>query len=46
MAKYICFKCRFALEIEDVNQPIVCPKCSGRIFFKEPAPIKRVVNAI
>ena len=46
MAKYVCFKCGTTIDITDVNKPLVCPKCSGRIFFKQPAPVKRVVDAI
>ena len=46
MATYICFKCGARIEIEDVNKPLSCPRCSGKIFFKEVAPIKRRIKAI
>ncbi len=46
MALYVCFHCRTEIDIKDANANIVCPKCSGRIFFKQPPEIRRRIDAV
>ena len=46
MATYVCFKCGSRVEIDDVNKPLSCPVCAGKIFFKEAPPVKKRVKAI
>ncbi len=42
---YICLTCKKGLEIKDINATAICKYCSGRVFIKERAKIKRTHTA-
>lgn len=40
---YICLNCRTPIKVENTNINVTCPKCSGRVLFKETPEIKKNV---
>jgi DNA-directed RNA polymerase subunit RPC12/RpoP len=34
MAGYVCVNCEQEVEIDPVNEKIICPKCSHRVLLK------------
>lgn len=43
MTSFICEKCENELDLDPINDKIVCPHCSNRIIMKErPETVKKV----
>ncbi|MCK5474085.1 MAG: DNA-directed RNA polymerase subunit P [Candidatus Aenigmarchaeota archaeon] len=40
---YVCINCQKRIEVKNANPSLSCPKCSGRILFKETPEIKKTI---
>ncbi len=45
MTGYICAKCEEDIDVDPVNEKIICPQCSGRIILKKRPTDKKTVKA-
>ena len=46
MTGYVCVNCEQEVEIDPVNEKIICPKCSHRVLFKRRSDDPNVVEAV
>jgi DNA-directed RNA polymerase subunit RPC12/RpoP len=43
---YRCVKCENEVEIDPVEEKIICPKCSHRVLLKSRSPNPKKVDAL
>ena len=41
---YVCLHCQAQVEMKNINVNVSCPKCSGRILFKETPELKKNIS--
>ncbi|MBC7081792.1 MAG: DNA-directed RNA polymerase subunit P [Thermoplasmatales archaeon] len=45
MIIYVCAKCGERVEIDFERMGMRCPKCGGKIFYKERGPVAKDIKA-
>ncbi|MCJ7428995.1 MAG: DNA-directed RNA polymerase subunit P [Candidatus Nanohaloarchaeota archaeon QJJ-5] len=45
MAGYKCAKCEEDIDVDPVNEKIICPRCSGRVILKKRPQERTTVKA-
>jgi DNA-directed RNA polymerase subunit RPC12/RpoP len=45
MGGYVCVSCEEEIDVDPVNEKIICPKCSGRMILKKRPEHKVTVQA-
>ncbi|MDY6777438.1 MAG: DNA-directed RNA polymerase subunit P [Candidatus Nanohaloarchaea archaeon] len=45
MAGYICAECEEEIDVDPVNEKIICPQCSGRMILKKRPEESKTVKA-
>ncbi|WP_414838269.1 DNA-directed RNA polymerase subunit P [Candidatus Nanosalina sp. VS9-1] len=46
MAAYICVNCETEVDLEPIDEKVICPKCSHRVLFKKRPETPSKVEAI
>lgn len=45
MSGYVCAKCEEEIDVDPVNEKIICPVCSSRVILKQRPEEKTTVKA-
>ncbi len=46
MPAYVCVKCEEEVEVDPVNEKVICPQCSHRVLFKKRPETPKEVEAV